>query len=53
MESLYQSMNKNVKYILCVINVFTMHARVNPSKDKKSKTVLNPHRPDLGQREKN
>ena len=48
MESLYQSKNKNVKYISCVINVFTIHARVKPSKDKKSKTVLNPHCPDLG-----
>ena len=40
MESLYQSKNKNVKYILCVINVFTIHARVKPSKDKKVKQFL-------------
>ena len=40
------SKNKNVKYLLCVIYVFTcmtMHqyAWVKPLKDKKGKTVLN------------
>ena len=39
-ESLF-SKNWNVKYLLCVIDVFTKHARVNPLKDKKGKTVLN------------
>ena len=40
MESL-SSKNKNVKYILCVIDVFTKYAWVKPLKDKNSKTVLN------------
>ena len=40
MESLF-SKNQNVKYLLCVIDVFTKHARVNRLKDKKGKTVLN------------
>ena len=40
MESL-SSKNKNVKYLLCVIDVFTKYACVKPLKDKKSKTVLN------------
>ena len=40
MESL-SSMNKNVKYLLCVIDVFTKYAWVKPIKDKKGKTVLN------------
>ena len=35
------SKNKNVKYILCVIDVFSINAWVKPFKDKKSKTVLN------------
>ena len=39
MESL-SSMNKNVKYLLCAIDVFTKHAWVKPLKDK-GKTVLN------------
>ena len=29
------SKNKNVKYLLCVIDVFTKYARVKPLKDKK------------------
>ena len=33
--------NKNVKYLLCFIYVFTKYAWVKPSKDKKGKTVLN------------
>ena len=33
--------NKNVKYLLCVINVFTKHVWNKPLKDKKGKTVLN------------
>ena len=40
MES-FSSKNKNVKYLLCVIDVFTNYAWVKPSKDKKSKPVLN------------
>ena len=35
------SNNKNVKYLLCFIKVFTKYTWVKPSKDKKSKTVLN------------
>ena len=35
------STNKNFKYLLCVIDVFTRYAWVKPLKDKKSKTVLN------------
>ena len=35
------SNNKNIKYLLCFIMVFTKYACVKPSKDKKSKTVLN------------
>ena len=34
MESL-PSKNKNVKYLLCVINIFTKHAWVKPLKDKR------------------
>ena len=40
MESL-SSKNKNVKYLLCVIDNFTKYAWVKPLKDKKGKTVLN------------
>ena len=40
MESL-SSKNKNVKYLLCVIDVFTKYAWVKPLKGKKDKTVLN------------
>ena len=40
MESL-SSNNKNGKYLLCVVDVFTKYAWVKPSKDKKGKTVLN------------
>ena len=39
-ESL-SSKNKNVKYLLCVIDVLTNYARVKPVKYKKVKTVLN------------
>ena len=35
------SKNRNVKYLLCVIDVFTNYAWVKPVKDKKGKTVLN------------
>ena len=35
------SKNKNVKYLLCVIDVFTKYAWVKPLKYKKSETVLN------------
>ena len=40
MES-FSSKNKNVKYYLCVIDVFTKYAWVKPLKDKKSKIALN------------
>ena len=35
------SKNKNFKYLLCAIDVFTKYAWVTPLKDKKGKTVLN------------
>ena len=40
MESL-SSKNRGVKYLLCVIDVFTKYAWVKSLKDKKGKTVLN------------
>ena len=40
MESL-SSNNKNVKYLLRAVDVFTKYAWVKPLKDKKDKTVLN------------
>ena len=40
MESL-SSKNKNVKYLLWIIDVFTKYTWVKPLKDKKGKTVLN------------
>ena len=40
MESL-SSKNNNVKYLLCVIDVFTKYAWIKPLKDKKGKTILN------------
>ena len=39
MDSL-PSKNENVKYLLCVIDVFTKYSWVKPLKDKKGKTVL-------------
>ena len=39
MESL-SSKNKNVKYLLCFIDVFTKYAWVKPLKDKKVKQFL-------------
>ena len=35
------SKNKNVRYLLCVIVIFTKYAWVKALKDKKDKTVLN------------
>ena len=35
------SKNKNVKYFLCVLDVFTKYALVKPLKDKKRRTVVN------------
>ena len=32
--------NKNFKYLLCVIDVFTKYACVKPLTDKKGKTVF-------------
>ena len=40
MESL-SSRNKNVKYLLCVIDIFTKYAWVKPLKKEIVKTVLN------------
>ena len=40
MESL-PSNNKNVKYLLCVIDIVTKFVCVKPLKDKKGKTILN------------
>ena len=40
MESLSKK-NKNVKYLLCVIDNFIKYAWVKPFKGEKSKTVLN------------
>ena len=40
MESLYSG-NENVKYLLCVIDVFTKYPWVKPLKDKKGKTDIN------------
>ena len=40
MESL-SSKNKNFKYLLCAIDVFTTFAWVKSLKDKKYKAVLN------------
>ena len=33
--------NNNVKYLLCVIDVFTKYAWAKPLKDKNGKAVLN------------
>ena len=33
--------DKNVKYLLCVVDAFTKYAWVKPLKDKNGKTVLN------------
>ena len=35
------SKNKNVKYLLCVIDIFTKYAWLKPLRDKKGNTVLN------------
>ena len=35
------SKNKNVKYLLCAIDVFTKYAWIKPLKDKKGYTVIN------------
>ena len=35
------SKNKNVKYLLCVIDVLTKYAWVEPLNDKKVKTISN------------
>ena len=35
------SKKKNVRYVLCVIDVFSKYAWVEPLKDKKGKAVLN------------
>ena len=33
--------DKNVKYLLCVVDAFTKYVWVKPLKDKNGKTVLN------------
>ena len=38
---LLSSKNKNIKYFLCVIDVFTKYALFKPLKYEKGKTVLN------------
>ena len=35
------SKNRDVKYLLCVIEVFTKYSWVKPLKNKKARTVLN------------
>ena len=35
------SKNKNLKYLLCVLDVFTKYSWIKPLKDKTGKTVLN------------
>ena len=35
------SKNKNVKYLLCVIDVLTKYIRIKPLRDTKGKIVLN------------
>ena len=35
------SKNKNVKYLLCVIDVFTKYGWVKPVKEKRGKTFFN------------
>ena len=35
------SKNKNVRYLLCVIDIFTKYTWVKPLKSKKGKPVLN------------
>ena len=40
MES-FSSKNKNVRYLLCVVDVFTKYGWVKPLKDRKGKTFLN------------
>ena len=39
METLF-SKNKSVKYLLCMLYIFTKHAQVKPLKDKKAKNVF-------------
>ena len=41
LAELESSKNKNAKYLLCVIDVFTIYAWVKPLKDKKRKAVFN------------
>ena len=38
---LLSSKNRSIKYLLCMIDVFTKYDWVKPLKDKKCKTVLN------------
>ena len=34
--------NKGIKYLLCVIDLFSKYARVVPIKDKKGPSIVNP-----------
>ena len=34
------SLNRSIKYLLCVIDVFTKYASVKPMKNEKAKTAL-------------
>ena len=36
----FSSKNKNVEYLLCVIDIFTKYARVKPLKDKNEKQLI-------------
>ena len=38
---LLSSKNKNIKYLSCVIDIFTKYARVKPLEDQKVKTIIN------------
>ena len=40
-KELLRSKNKNIKYLLGVVDIFSKYTWVKPLKDKKAKTVLN------------
>ena len=41
LNRIISSKNGNLKYLLCLNDVFTRYASIKPLKDKKGKTVLN------------
>ena len=41
LSRLLSSFNRGIRYLLCVVDVFTKYASIKPLKDEKSKTVLN------------